>query len=178
MAFRTRMLTRNGEYTSVESEARYTRLKSEGWQDVVTLPGAKPFEPLPAPSPLVVTLNNSFGAVSWTNQPAAETELNGAPRSRTKVDLSRYTRVRMTAAVSTAGAAGSKLRLQYATDGNTQAAWANLTEVPLDNSGQGNISAWAELPAGARGDVWLRVVGVGGDGVIDPIIGNVTAQFT
>ncbi len=131
----------------------------------------------PDPPKFYVPLNMSFGAVSWTNMPAALTELNGATRSRVKVDLTAAVNVRLTAAVSVVGAAGAAYRVQYATDGDAQGTWAYLDgnagpSVTIDALG-GRVSPWATLVAGARADVWLRVVGINGDGAADPIVGNV-----
>ncbi len=131
-----------------------------------------------APRPLfIVPLNMSFGSVAWTNMPAALTELNGANRSRVKVDLTSATEVRVTAAVSVVGAAGAAYRVQYATDGDAQGTWAYLDggsgpSVTIDAL-NGRVSPWVTLVAGARADVWLRVVGINGDGAADPIVGNV-----
>jgi hypothetical protein len=122
-------------------------------------------------SPFVVTVCGS--GVAWTNQPAGVTELFGGTDFRTKVDLTNYTQVRMTARVGVVGAATAVLRLQYSTD---EAAWVNLTSNLAINATGVKASAWENLPAGAKADVFIRVVGEGGNAAADPRIGTVTLQ--
>lgn len=119
----------------------------------------------------------SFGA-TWTAQPAALTELLGVTTARRKFDLRRYTQARVVAYVDTAGAAGAKLRAQYSTD---ESAWAYLDgatgpSVAVDATGV-EVSAWVDLEAAARADVFLRLVGIDGDGAADPVFGTLALQF-
>lgn len=114
---------------------------------------------------------------TWTNMPAAVTEFAGLARHRTKLDLTQTREVRLLVNVATAGAAGAVLRAQYSTD---QVAWAALDgasgpEVAIDATGLG-VSGWVALEAGAKADVFVRIVGADGDGAADPVFGPVAVQ--
>ena len=130
-----------------------------------------------------VTLWTNPAETPWASQPAALTEMRGQTLTRTKVDLTGYTQARVTLAVgATAGNAGSTIAVQYATDGDTQSAWVYLDgasgpAAPSSTAGKGAASGWVNLAAAAKGDVWLRVVGVGGNGTISPIYGTVTLHL-
>lgn len=108
---------------------------------------------------------------TWTNQPAADTELPGTYRS--KADLTFADEVRVVVSLAVGGAAGATVRLQYSTN---QTQWADLTpSVSITASGAA-ASAWAAVPAGAKTDVFLRVLGAGGNAVVDPQFRNVQLQ--
>lgn len=119
-----------------------------------------------------------FGtAAVWTNMPAALTELFGVTALRTLVNLSQYREVRLVASISVAGAVNSELRVQYTTDGVT---WNYLDggtspSIRIGTTGV-KSSSWAPIVPGARRDVYLRVVGVSGNLIADPNIGNVNVQ--
>lgn len=126
----------------------------------------------------LVTLFADPVQVTWINQPAALTELFGGTVNRTRVDLGTATTVRLVVRVETAGVAGSKLRGQYSTD---EATWFYLDgatgpEVAIDAVGV-QISTTVNLDAGAQADVYLRVIGIDGDGAVDPAFGVVMLQF-
>ena len=110
--------------------------------------------------PFVVPLVNA--SVTWTNMPAAATEFTGLPR--TKYDLTNADECRIVLDIGVVGA--GTLTIQYSTD---QATWVNLSPAsPAISALNVLVSAWAAVPAGARADVFLRVLGTGGDGVFDP----------
>ncbi len=114
------------------------------------------------------------GQTMWTNMPAAETEFAGILARRMRFDLTGVNKVRISARVQTAGAAGSVLRFQYSTDENT---WADLTpNVAVDAIGT-QVSAWDYIPGAAQADVYIRLVGSGGNGVADPTFGNIYLQL-
>ena len=77
-----------------------------------------------------------------------------------------------------AGYAGASLRVQYSTD---ETNWYYLDGVSAPNcviTATGvEESAWVTLSAGAQADVYLRVVGINGDGIVDPQFGSITIQF-
>jgi parallel beta-helix repeat protein len=117
-------------------------------------------------------------SVTWTDMPAALTELLGNTRQRTKVDLTNITEARLIVNLPTAGAATAEMRLQYSTD---QSTWNYLDSgtgpsVSLAANGL-QVSSFVTLVAGAKSDVFLRVVGINGDGAADPILGTIYAQF-
>lgn len=90
--------------------------------------------------------------------------------------VAKASRIRLVANVQRAGAAGAQLRAQYSLDG---AAWssfngANGPAVAIDAPGL-IAGAWVALAA-PLADVFVRVVGVGGDGIVDPEFGAVFLQ--
>jgi hypothetical protein len=105
-----------------------------------------------------------------TNIPAATTEFPAAPRLRT--DLSFWNEIQYMASVFVVGNAGSNLFLQYSTDA---AAWSTLTSntISLSATGAPTRTAFENIPAGAKADVYLRVVTNGGDAAADPIVGYI-----
>jgi hypothetical protein len=114
----------------------------------------------------------------WTNMPAAVTELWGFDRNRTKLNLAGFSQARLVVNVQVGGAAGSVLDVQYSTN---QTTWNNLTStaltVPISTVGA-VASVDRALAAGAKADVWLRVVGSGGNGTADPRFGNIDVIFS
>jgi len=107
--------------------------------------------------------------------PSATTELFGAPRNRTKVDMTSASQARYLLNVSTAGTATATLRVQYSTD---QTSWTDLpgATAAINTTGL-KVSAFTAVPAGAKQDVFLRVVGQNGDGVADPGFGVSSLQY-
>jgi hypothetical protein len=139
-----------------------------------------PAGPGPATPENVTLLSENwagFGSPSWTNQPAALTELFGTTIGRLKANLTASAQVRLLANVAQAGAATAALRVQYSTD---QASWNSLDgstgpAVNINTTGL-KVSSWVDLVAGANADVFLRVVGINGDGTADPDFGNMVLQ--
>lgn len=117
---------------------------------------------------------------TWTDQPAGNTELFGLTDRRTKFDLTRFTEVRLVANVEVAGVTGAKLRGEYSTN---ESAWNDIEngggsgpEVAIDATGT-QVSSWVLIPSGAQADVFLRIVGIDGDGAGDPDLGLIALQF-
>jgi hypothetical protein len=111
-------------------------------------------------------------AQTWSNMPAAVTELFGNDRGRRPVDLTGLSQFRIVAYQSTAGFVSAVLWVQYSTDSGT--SWTDLesgaTDADLDiGVGTGLKSgAWGIIDADALTDVQLRLVGQGGNGSADP----------
>lgn len=98
--------------------------------------------------------------------PALETELGGVAAFRTQCDLTGYTQSRLSVSQTVAGNTGSVLKGQYSLD---QSVWVDLTStVNAASANLVKVSTWTTIPVAARTDVFLRVVGSGGDGVADP----------
>ncbi len=126
---------------------------------------------------------NAGADATWTNMPAAATLLFGSTRHIGRLDLSKRTQVRFVMTKgSVAGASGSKIILRYYT------AWSSTvgdyldigtSEVSLATDGgiDGLVTSWVDLAAGAKADVWIAVVGSGGDGALDPTFGTIRAEF-
>jgi hypothetical protein len=129
-------------------------------------------------NPFVVTILAGNANLTWTNMPVALTELAGVTRYRTRVDLTNVTQARITVVVMVAGATNARLAVQYSTD---QVTWNYLDGssgpfVNINSTGL-QVSSWVNITAGARGDVYLRIVGLNGDGAADPQFGLITVQF-
>lgn len=121
------------------------------------------------PVPLVWTGNT----LVWTDQPAAVTEFTGvefrAVRDLTNAKTLKFSRVMD----STFGATGAKLYLDYSID--NQSTWTKITGSDLAIDGSSAFLATADIavPTLAKTTAtWLRVMGSGGDGVIDPRVRN------
>ena len=113
---------------------------------------------------------NGASALTWTNQPSALTQ---APGTLTRLPLMNVEQVRMTCHVLTAGAASAVLIAQVSLDGST---WTNGPQVSLAATGL-QVSALMPVPAGFQKDVFFRIVGQGGDGAADPVVGLTTIQI-
>lgn len=135
----------------------------------------------PPTNVLMHSISNNAGGTAgqWVNMPAALTELFGNALFRQKFDLTNFTQFRILAQIIAVGFGSSLLRVQYSTDG--------ITWLGLENGGNSNISvvlnslglvvsAWGNLVL-ARQDVFLRIAGSGGNGVADPVFGNISIQF-
>jgi len=102
-----------------------------------------------------------------------------------RADLSGgYTQVRLRMnKQGTAGAAASKLILRYKAAPFTQAVadYADIgaSEVSLacNSANAFSETAWIDLISGARADVFLALLGSGGDGILDPAFGTIVAEF-
>ena len=115
--------------------------------------------------------------------PLAATFLFGSYRHIIKVDLTGYTQCRFIVnKQTTAGAAASKLILRYRTAFSTAVGdYADIgtseVSVAVNTTNVVLATSWVALAPGAIGDVFVCVVGSGGDGVLDPAFGTIVAQF-
>lgn len=130
-----------------------------------------------------IIYGNSGADVVWTNMPAAVTLWLGSHRHIRKVDLTSYRQCRLVVQKqAVAGAAASILAVYYATAFSTLVAnYASIGTSSVQVSASGATvaveSAWVDLTALARVDVYLAIVGQNGDGVLDPSFGFVEVQF-
>jgi len=115
---------------------------------------------------------------TWVSMPVALTELLGSTRYRTKYDLTNATQARIVVNVLTAGAAGAAICAQYSTD---QVTWAYVdggTEPCATINATGvRTSAFVNLAAAAKADVFLRIVGRSGNGALGPVFGQISIQI-
>jgi hypothetical protein len=132
---------------------------------------------------LIVPIVSDNAAVTWTNMPVALTFWSGSYRHITKVDLTNYTQVRLIVnKQTTAGAAASKLILRYRTAFSTTVGdYSDIgtSEVSVAVNVLNTVLAsnWINLATGAKADIFLSLVGSGGDGALDPAFGQIFAQF-
>lgn len=134
----------------------------------------------PATSPFGVTFLAT--TTTFTNMPAGVQEVAGGTtaRFRTKVDLTSYQQVRVTVGLTTVGATNAGFYIQYSTDDSsfTDIGTASGTDIaPIGGTTGTKVSGWVNLPAGAKADVFLRCVSIGGDAAADPVAGLIMAQF-
>ena len=121
---------------------------------------------------------------AWTNMPAALTEIGTRFRQKSNLgalqsvsDVPIYARLQ--ANVVTAGFAGSKLRAQASPDNGSN--WFYLDgntgpEVAIDSTGL-QMSGWIQCEDTNKVDLLFRLVGVGGNGVVDPEFSSITLEF-
>lgn len=138
------------------------------------------------------TTNLSFlagvaaAAIVWTNMPLALTFWQAtATRAIQKINLTPYRYVRLHVLMTVAGAAASVLALRYlpvATGYSTTVTdylQLGTSEAQVSLAATGfTSSAWIPLAAGASVDSFLALVGIGGDGVIDPTFAQIWAEFS
>lgn len=106
--------------------------------------------------------------------PAGIQEIGGVISFRAKYDLANFVQAKVSASVRTAGNSGSHLRIEYSTD---QSSWNSLgagtaPQCLLDATGL-QESAWSDIAAAAKADVYIRCVTVDGNGSASPVIGTV-----
>ena len=108
---------------------------------------------------------------------------NASHRFATKLDLTNFTQVRLIVnKQATAGAAASKIILRYITAFSTTASsWLDIgvSEISCAINVQNTVlaTAWVNLAALAKADVFVTALMSGGDAALDPTIGGVSAQF-
>jgi len=84
--------------------------------------------------------------------------------------------------LGTAGNSGSILVLRYSTTYTQNVnLWSTIgtssVQVSINVTNSFLETAWIDLVAGAKGDVFLSVLGSGGNGSISPVFGMITAEF-
>lgn len=164
----------NATVPPVDGDVARYRTATGKWQPEPP-PGAGP-----APVPVINQAMKDTAHV-WTNMPAALGEYPSsltAGFARAKTDLSGATQARLVAQLSVAGSTNAELRGQYSTDNGSNWLYLDGSTGPLVNlSATGmRTGAWVNLAAGAKADVLLRIVGINGDGVVDPAFAMVQLQ--
>lgn len=133
-----------------------------------------------------LTIHSNAAAVStFTNMPAADAFLFSSHRHVVLVDVTGMTYVRLKVnKQATAGAAGAKLILRYSPTfstavGNYVDIGINEVSVAIDVVNQYLDSDWIELDQTALGcgDIYIAVIGNGGNGTTDPTFGNIGVSF-
>lgn len=117
--------------------------------------------------------------------PAANTFLFGSHRHVTLMDISGMTYIRLKVnKQATAGQAGAKLIAMYSPSFSTNVSsyidvGKSEVSVPIDSVNTYLDSGWIEIVNEARdaGDIYLAIVGSGGNGTLDPQFGNISVSF-
>lgn len=131
------------------------------------------------------TRNVHFGGGGevLTDMAAAATLLRASPASAKKMDLTNFTECRIVCVMGgVAAPAGGKCIAKFKTTlGANDAAYAALgtsaVEAAMDTADTATASAWIPLAAAAKADVFVAVSTSGGDGAVDPVLGNLEVQF-
>jgi hypothetical protein len=122
-------------------------------------------------------------AVTATNATLAPQFFAGSFGYVTRVDLTRYTGALFTVTkVTTAGAANSAIFIRYRGDANTTASnYLALTNpemrIPTNNTNTITVSGFQPIVAAAKSGIYLALIASGGDGVLDPVFGNIAVNF-
>ena len=120
-------------------------------------------------------------AQTWTNMPAATTELFGTTWGRRSVDLTGFSEFRISVTQSVAGNATSALSAEYSL--NSGGSWNALETggpvATLDvGTGTGlKIGAWGNIDPSAMAEVELRLVGANGNATADPAFRYIGIEF-
>jgi hypothetical protein len=160
-----------------------TALTAGSGMGVTVDDGADTITLAPVVKQLVLTIY-SGPSWAWTNMPAGLTAAQGSWAHMTRVDLTGYSQVRLRVnKMGTAPINNSKLILRYYTS-YLQTASSHLdigtseVSVTMDTGVNKQYeTSWIDLASGAKADVWISLLGSGGDGVADPTFGAVTAIF-
>lgn len=128
----------------------------------------------------------STANLTLTNMAAAEDFLDTSIRFGTLLDLTDWEEARLVVRkMGTAGATGAEIRVEYSTVNPGSAFvggdWLPLgtsdIEVAIDVQNTVLASSWIAITALARDDVYVAPTMQGGDGALDPIIGQVSLQL-
>ena len=118
------------------------------------------------------------GSTQWADMPSAATEFLGTASNRLPIYITGYTKARFYFRNHTVGNTGAVLWLEYSRDTVT---WEPLdgsggtgTRLAIDGAaGTEHISPEVTIAPGATGLIYFRIMGSGGNGVIDPTFGNI-----
>lgn len=127
----------------------------------------------------VVTINaNAATNLELTNHPNSEQPLANSQRSAVRVQSHGYTEARLTAIVLVGSASVNSPRIyfQYSLDGVAWVGDGTAGNISLTTTGA-KETAWIALPAAAIGNIYVRVAQNGGNGTLDPSLGNITIQL-
>lgn len=127
----------------------------------------------------VIPINaNGVANLELTNHPNSEQPLANSQRSAVAVQTHGYTEARLTAIVMVGSASvnSPRIYLQYSTDGVNWTGDGSGGNISLTTTGA-KETAWIVLPEGAIGNIYVRVAQNGGNGTLDPALGNVTIQL-
>lgn len=120
----------------------------------------------------------------YTNMAAGDSFLFGSARHIQLIDLSGMTQCRLKVnKQGTAGQTSATLRLCYALSySETVGNYADISDSPcavtIDVTNTYLDSGWFDMKSEATsGDVYIAVVGNGGNGVLDPAFGAISVAF-
>lgn len=116
-------------------------------------------------------------AEQWRNMPTAVTEFDDDIYRRQLIDLTNATQTRLGVNVTVAGSTNAVLAIQYSLN---QSTWAYLDggtgpSVSISSTGL-QTSSFVTITPAARTNVYLRVVGSGGNNSADPTLSTINLE--
>lgn len=122
---------------------------------------------------------------TWTNMPAAATFLFNSHRHVIGVDLTGMTAIRLRVnKQATAGNAGAKLILRYSPTFSTSVSsysdvGVSEVSVAIDTTNAYLDSGYIDISPDAMvyGEIFLAIVGSGGNGTLDPQFGTISVAL-
>jgi hypothetical protein len=122
---------------------------------------------------------------TWNVMPSALNFFDSNRSYVTQADISTFNQVRLVVnKQGVAGANGSKIILRYQLNSGapfTESSYSNIgvTEVSVNINTTDTIltTSWINLASGAFNDVFIALMGSGGDGTVSPVFGNIYADF-
>jgi hypothetical protein len=129
--------------------------------------------------------SNAVGAATFTNMPAADTFMFNSHRHVTLINVEGMTQVRLKVnKQATAGASGAKLMVRFSRTFSTSVGAytdVGVTEVsvPINAINTFLDSGHIDLnPDTHGGDIYVAIVGTGGNGTLDPQFGHISVSFS
>lgn len=137
------------------------------------------------PWSLSVTIHASTQAnTAYTNMPAANSFLFNSHRHIVMLDMEGFSMIRLKVNTQgTAGFSGSKLTLRYAKTFSTNVnnytdVGVSEVSVPIDVANGYVDSGWIEISNDVNNDdIYLAIIGSGGNGTVDPQLGNISVSL-
>lgn len=157
-------------YVFPQSFGKFVLCADNIWRDPLAITGVKI---------LSIPIYADAGTnLALTAQPNSEQPLANSLRSAVAVQTHGYTEARLTAIVMALSASvnSPRIYLQYSTDGVNWTGDGTGGNISLSSTGA-KETAWIALPAGAIGNIYVRVAQNGGNGSANPALGNVTIQL-
>lgn len=146
-----------------------------GYQQITNIPGNTTSPPAKTLVPLgSLTFHSFIGLPAYLKaQPAGAVNYFN---NWLWYDASPFTHARIVTHNHSAGAASSRLYVEYAANG---VAFGSAGPIQLSLLATGALKGgWIPLTLGARNDVAFRIMADGGDGVASPAPGDVELEFT
>ncbi len=124
----------------------------------------------------------STASATWTSMPLALNFFNASARYITYVDLTYYTGVNLSMNQGTVGAVSGALFLRYcATPSITTSNYLPLTSTEVytrtDLANTIKQSGFQSIVSGARGGVYVALMGQSGNASASPVFGMISAFF-
>ncbi len=132
--------------------------------------------PLPTPFAHVTIIGLSLAGIAWAI-PLAATDALGVTGFRVPAYLAAFTQWRLVGQMTTIAAAGATFRGKYSTTvGGALVDLGVGGDLAADALGVA-AGAWTALPAGAIGDMFVTLQGVGGNGITAGVVAFAALQF-